>query len=136
LFSARRGRRVAESGDAGNGSKFDVRSTRGADNTVGSLVRQYPAGPGIIKEFIQNADDAGATRVDVVMDWRDHGTSISLGDPIRPLLGPALLIANDAIFTDKNYEEIREIGDSGKRLDWRKTGRTAGIANDSEQGLV
>src|SRR4051794_32256897 len=34
---------------------------------LASLVRQYPAGPGIIKEFIQNADDAGATRLDVVM---------------------------------------------------------------------
>jgi hypothetical protein len=90
---------------------------------LASLVRQYPAGPGIIKEFIQNADDAGATRLDVVMDWRDHGTSLSRDDPIRPLLGPALLIANDAIFTDKNFDEIKEIGDSGKRLDWGKTGR-------------
>jgi hypothetical protein len=57
---------------------------------LANLVRQYPAGPGIIKEFIQNADDAGATRLDIVMDWRDHGTSLSPDDPIRPLLGPAL----------------------------------------------
>jgi hypothetical protein len=64
---------------------------------LASLVRQYPAGPGIIKEFIQNADDAGATRVDVIMDWRDHGAFLSPNDPIKPLLGPALLIANDAI---------------------------------------
>src|SRR5258708_35991249 len=79
-----------------------------------TLVRQYPAGPGIIKEFIQNADDAGATRVDVVIDWRAHGTFLSPDDPIRPLLGPALLIANDATFTDRNFQEIKEIGDSGK----------------------
>jgi sacsin len=90
---------------------------------LASLVRQYPAGPGIIKEFIQNADDAGATRVDVIVDWRDHGKSIAPDNPIRPLLGPALLIANDAVFSDENFRQIRSIGDSGKRLDWSKLGR-------------
>jgi hypothetical protein len=36
------------------------------------LVRQYQRGPRIIKEFLQNADDAGAEHLWIVMDWRDH----------------------------------------------------------------
>jgi hypothetical protein len=32
------------------------------------LIRSYPRGIGIIKEFLQNADDAGATKLSVVMD--------------------------------------------------------------------
>lgn len=37
-----------------------------------NLVKSYPEGVGIVHEFIQNADDAGATKVWVVLDERRH----------------------------------------------------------------
>lgn len=40
-----------------------------------NLIQGYPKGLGIVKEFLQNADDAGATTVQIVMDWRHHSAS-------------------------------------------------------------
>jgi sacsin len=87
------------------------------------LVRQYQRGPGIIKEFLQNADDARAEHLRIVMDWRDHGSDLPTGSALREVLGPALLIANDAEFTDEDFVSIRHIGESEKRVARAKTGR-------------
>ncbi len=87
------------------------------------LIRQYQRGPGIIKEFLQNADDAGARYLRVVMDWRDHGDHLPAGSPLRQVLGPALLLANDAEFSDHDFEDIRRLGESGKQIARSKTGR-------------
>ena len=48
---------------AGQREKLTVR--------LAGLIRDYPRGPGIVKEFLQNADDAKARHLRVVMDWRD-----------------------------------------------------------------
>src|SRR6266446_960358 len=81
---------------------------------LAGLIRDYPRGPGIIKEFLQNADDAGANRLRVIMDWRDYGHDLPFGSPLRQVLGPALLLANDAEFTDDDFKGIVHIGESGK----------------------
>jgi hypothetical protein len=87
------------------------------------LIRNYPRGVGIIKEFLQNADDAGATRLSVVMDWRCHATD-GLPDPrMAALLGPALLISNDSPFTDDDIIAIQHIGEGSKRKAGPKIGR-------------
>lgn len=90
---------------------------------LAGLVRQYQRGPGIIKEFLQNADDAGAEHLRIVMDWRDHACDLTTASPLRRVLGPALLIANDAEFSDDDFDYIRHIGESGKRVARAKTGR-------------
>lgn len=87
------------------------------------LIRNYPRGIGIIKEFLQNADDAGATRLSVVMDWRCHSPE-GLPDPrMAALLGPALLISNDKPFTDEDVSAIQRIGEGSKREAGPKIGR-------------
>jgi sacsin len=88
-----------------------------------NIIRDYPEGVGIIKELLQNADDAGATRVEIVFDWRTHNFS-QLPDPrMKALLGAAMLIYNDSQFTDEDFNNIRSLGDSGKRETLWKTGR-------------
>src|SRR5262249_48465574 len=54
------------------------------------------AAPVVIKELLQNADDAGATEVSVVLDERDHPSSFS--QDYAHLLAPSLLICNNARF--------------------------------------
>ncbi len=88
-----------------------------------NIIRDYPEGVGIIKELLQNADDAGATRVEIVFDWRTHNFS-QLPDPrMKALLGAAMLVYNDSQFTDEDFNNIRSLGDSGKRETLWKTGR-------------
>ena len=87
------------------------------------LVRSYPKGVGIIHEFIQNADDAGATTVSIILDEREHATDRLPSESMVRLQGPALVVVNDARFSDEDLERIQSTGRSGKALDASKTGR-------------
>ena len=88
--------------------------------TLKNLVRSYPKGVGIIHEFIQNADDAVASEIWIVYDERTH-SSKHIGRPeMEVLQGPSLVIFNDAIFSDQDWERIQDTGKSGKTLDASK----------------
>ena len=87
------------------------------------LIRAYPRSVGIVKEFLQNADDAGATILRVVWDEREHPREL-LPDPrMAPLQGPALLFINDQVFRPADLDAIRRIGESSKATLGPKTGR-------------
>lgn len=87
------------------------------------LIRSYPRGIGIIKEFIQNADDAGATHLGIVMDWQHHPTE-ELPDPrMAVLMGPAMLLTNDRRFSDADLEAIQRIGEGSKTESAAKVGQ-------------
>ena len=81
------------------------------------------------QELIQNADDAGATEVTFILDHRDLPTlSPNLVDSRAQSLlsnfqGPALLSYNDAVFTDSDWEGIRNLQQSGKVKDPFKVGK-------------
>ncbi len=87
------------------------------------IIRDYPEGVGIIKELIQNADDAKATRVEITLDWRNHQVKELPDDRMVLLMGPAMLVYNDRVFTDKDFDSIRSLGQSEKARDLQKTGR-------------
>ena len=54
-------------GDFGQKSDLCVR--------IREICRNYPEGTSIIKELIQNADDAGARDFKLCLDLRQHGTT-------------------------------------------------------------
>lgn len=88
-----------------------------------NLVRSYPKGLGIIKEFIQNADDAEADEIVFVIDEQHHHTS-GLPDNMKWLHEtPALLVFNNKPFSNQDIEGIQKIGESGKWVSVGKTGR-------------
>ncbi|MEA5499426.1 hypothetical protein VB834_08965 [Limnoraphis robusta Tam1] len=87
------------------------------------IIRDYPEGVGIIKELIQNADDARATQVEITLDWRTHRASNLPDERMVRLLGPAMLIYNNSIFTERDFNSIRSLGQSEKAQDLQKTGR-------------
>ena len=59
----------------------------------------FSFGGAVIKELIQNADDAGATELVVALDERDgDDLPVECRDAYGPLLEPALLVRNDAPF--------------------------------------
>lgn len=87
------------------------------------IIRDYPEGVGIIKELIQNADDARATRVEITLDWRTHYCNQLPDDRMVQLLGPAMLVYNNQVFTDTDMMSIRSLGQSEKAQDLQKTGR-------------
>ena len=54
------------------------------------IIGDYAAGPGILMELLQNADDAGASEVAFLLDEESYGTSSILGEArsILPLQRP------------------------------------------------
>lgn len=87
------------------------------------LIRSYPKGVGIIQEFVQNADDAGSQMVRFVLDEGSYPDTALPSPEMARLQGPALVVTNDTVFSEKDWTHIRLIGQSGKELDTTKTGR-------------
>jgi sacsin len=88
-----------------------------------NLVRSYPKGLGILKEFIQNADDAEADEIVFHIDEQKYDVA-GLPDAMQWLhTTPALLVYNNKAFSDTDIEGIQRIGESGKSFSVGKTGR-------------
>nr|XP_043609454.1 sacsin [Erigeron canadensis] len=90
---------------------------------IREVLLNYPEGTTVLKELIQNADDAGATKVCLCLDRRTHGTDSLLSPELAQWQGPALLAYNNAVFTEDDFVSISRIGGSGKQNQAWKTGR-------------
>uniref|UniRef100_A0A8C4S8P2 Sacsin molecular chaperone n=1 Tax=Erpetoichthys calabaricus TaxID=27687 RepID=A0A8C4S8P2_ERPCA len=87
------------------------------------ILRRYPEGGQILKELIQNAEDAGATEVKFMYDEREYGRESLWSADMEQYQGPALYAYNNAIFTMEDWNGIQEIARSRKREDPLKVGR-------------
>ena len=76
----------------------------------------------LLQELIQNADDAKATVVKLVLDHRNQATLPEhlVGTSYQ---GPALLAYNNAAFSDEDWEGIQSLQQSGKAKDPFKVGK-------------
>ena len=73
--------------------------------------------------MIQNADDAGAKTVQFFVDHRQHRSSSVLIPALASFQGPALLSANDAMFSEQDWQGIQNLQQSIKADDPFKVGR-------------
>ena len=88
-----------------------------------NILQQYKEGVAIFKEVIQNADDARASKVCFVVDWRENPRERLLTEELAECQGPALWAYNDAKFTDKDFENINKLAGETKKEDLDKVGR-------------
>ncbi|KAK2153631.1 hypothetical protein LSH36_291g08049 [Paralvinella palmiformis] len=87
------------------------------------ILSSYPCDKEILKELLQNADDAGATEIQFILDKRQHGTERVFDDSWKPLQGPALCVYNNKPFTDADLTGIQRLGEGSKGTDPNKTGQ-------------
>lgn len=80
---------------------------------VREVLRGYPEGSSVIKEIVQNADDATASTVVLCLDLRRHGDGVP--SSMAGFQGPSLLAYNSGVFTETDFASIQRIGDSLKR---------------------
>ena len=90
---------------------------------LSNILKQYKEGVSVLKELIQNADDAGATKVRFLVDWRQGPKQKLLSPNMEHCQGPALWAYNDAVFTDKDFENINKLAGATKVEDLAKIGR-------------
>ena len=82
---------------------------------IQGIIRDYDFDITILKELLQNADDAKSSKVCFILDFREHKANSILSDKWKDLQGPALLIWNDSVFSEKDYEGIQSLGMGSKR---------------------
>ena len=87
------------------------------------IVEEYGTNIDIFKELIQNADDAGATEVKFLLDWREHPKNSLFADELEKWQGPALIAYNNATFSDEDFDNICILAGETKKIDPLKTGR-------------
>ncbi|DBA01824.1 TPA: LOW QUALITY PROTEIN: hypothetical protein N0F65_002940 [Lagenidium giganteum] len=97
--------------------------TEALTKRISSILEQYPDGPHILSELIQNADDAGATKVSIMFSNATFGTSSLLHPNMAKWQGPALYCFNDAEFKDSDFHSLARIGQGEKLQRVATTGR-------------
>lgn len=88
-----------------------------------NILKEYPCDSGIMKELLQNADDAGASEISFIKDFRHHSDKKILDKSLAPLQGPALCVYNNKCFQEKDIKGIQNLGDSSKEKDPASTGQ-------------
>ena len=64
----------------------------------------------ILSELVQNADDAGARTVRVMLNTNQYGNGSLLSPAMSKWQGPSLYVFNDAVFTDRDFQNLARIG--------------------------
>ena len=90
---------------------------------IKNILRDYPLDVTFLKELLQNADDAKASKMYVILDKREHRKKRLPSENWAELQGPALLVWNDKEFTEKDLEGIQKLGLGSKRDDEESIGQ-------------
>ena len=101
----------------------EFRQTEALTTRIHNILREYPPGVGTIKEFLQNADDAGARSFSLFLDCHSLPSQYLLTPELQAWQGPALYIYNSATFSDHDFDNITQVGNSGKARDIRTIGK-------------
>lgn len=102
----------------GNFKRIEPLTTR-----IRSILEQYPDGTQVLKELIQNADDARADRVCFVLDKNEYPKEKLYFPETKEFQGPALYAYNSSVFGEKDFESLQKLGNSTKAEDITKTGK-------------
>jgi len=90
---------------------------------IHKILTGYPFGKGILKEMLQNADDAGATELHFINDERQLPAERVFDERLKPLQGPALCVYDNKPFTQNDIAGIQNLGEGSKSDDPTKTGQ-------------
>ncbi|CAG8439337.1 13231_t:CDS:2, partial [Acaulospora colombiana] len=96
------------------------------------ILEEYPDGSQILREILQNSDDAKSRKQIFILDNNNYPTQ-KLLEPrnegtrrtdakLDRYQGPALLSRNDTIFEERDFDSLLKLADSEKRKQFDKIG--------------
>lgn len=68
------------------------------------ILQEYDKTACIFNEFLQNADDSGASEVKYLLDLRQQKCDNTFGEQFNALQGPALCVWNNQIFSENDIQ--------------------------------
>ena len=92
---------------------------------IKNILEDYKDGITIIKELIQNADDAEATQINICYDARTHEVNKKclLFPNMLKSYGPALIVHNNKTFSDEDFMNIQKLAAATKQKEQQKIGK-------------
>ena len=89
------------------------------------ILEDYNDGLAVLKELIQNADDAGATEIRFLYDERQNldARKSLINQSMKDFQGPALWCYNNKEFTNEDFNNIVKLGAASKEKSTDKIGR-------------
>ncbi|KAF9446298.1 hypothetical protein P691DRAFT_733572 [Macrolepiota fuliginosa MF-IS2] len=90
---------------------------------IRAILGSYPFSIGLLREILQNSDDAKATKQVFVLDRRYHGVDALCHPYLAAVQGPALLAYNNALIQDDDWKALKNIHQSSKTTDTSKIGK-------------
>ncbi len=108
------------------------------------ILEEYPDGSQVLREILQNSDDARSTQQIFILDHNTYPSNRLL-EPVlennyhRTNLkldryqGPALLAKNDTKFDERDFESLLKLADSEKRDQFDKIGGKFRIIDIAQQ---
>jgi len=90
-----------------------------------NILKDYKDGLTIVKELLQNADDAKATEVNICYDTRQHSINLKLlfFPGMKDCHGPALIVQNNIPFSEDDFVNITRLATSTKAKNPLKIGK-------------
>ena len=103
----------------------DVGQSEPLARRLKNILKDYSGELTIIKELLQNADDAGATEVNICYDSRTHtqDSDTLLFPGMARAHGPALIVHNNEIFSDDDFKNIQKLAGATKQDQPLKIGK-------------
>ena len=89
---------------------------------LNKILEEYPSGTQVLREIIQNSDDARSTLQEFILDYNNYGVERLLDKKLARYQGPALLALNDTFFRDEDFYSLRSLENSVKKQEFDKIG--------------
>ncbi|RIA89250.1 hypothetical protein C1645_694529, partial [Glomus cerebriforme] len=86
------------------------------------ILDEYPDGSQVLREILQNSDDARSTEQIFILDHNTYPSDSLFNPEFHRFQGPALLAKNSEIFKERDFDSLLKLADSEKRDQFDKIG--------------
>lgn len=93
------------------------------------ILEEYPDGSQILREILQNSDDAQSSEQIFILDFNKYPSNKLFKPQLDRYQGPALISKNTAIFEEDDFKSLLNLADSKKRKKFDKIGGKKFILN-------
>ncbi|RIA90183.1 hypothetical protein C1645_164871 [Glomus cerebriforme] len=86
------------------------------------ILEEYPDGSQVLREILQNSDDAKSTKQIFILDHNTYPSSNLFERKLDRHQGPALLAKNNALFEERDFKSLLNLANSEKYDQFDKIG--------------